>query len=71
MTSVAARRALVERDNRILSISTQCKILGLSRSSYYYSHCTESDENLSILRWLDAQYLDTPFYGARKLLIAS
>jgi putative transposase len=69
MMSVAARRALVERDNKILSISNQCKILGLSRSSYYYTHCTESDENLSILRWLDAQYLDTPFYGARKLLM--
>lgn len=68
MLSLSSRRSLIDRDHKTLSISAQCHILGLSRSSYYYSHCTESAENLQILQWLDKQYLETPFFGARKLL---
>jgi putative transposase len=59
---------LIDRDHKTLSISAQCQILGMSRSSFYYSHCTESAENLQILQWLDKQYMETPFFGAKKLL---
>ena len=68
MLSLSSRRSLIDRDHKTLSISAQCQILGLSRSSFYYSHCTESAENLQIMEWLDKQYLETPFFGTRKLL---
>ena len=68
MLSLSSRRSLIDQDQQTLSIIAQWEMLGLSRSSYFYSHSTESSENLQNLEWLDKQYLETPFFGARKLL---
>ena len=40
--------------------------MDLSRSTSYYLPAAESDENLTIMRLIDAQFLETPFYGRRK-----
>ena len=50
-----------------MSISRQCELLGLSRSSYYYAPCSETLQNLKIMRLMDEQYLKTPFYGVRRM----
>ena len=50
------------------SISSQCELLSLNRSSFYYITSGESQENLAIMRYLDEQYFSTPFYDALKLL---
>jgi len=50
-----------------ISIERQCELLGLSRSSYYYEPCPEKEENLVLMRLLDKQYLDTPYYGIRRM----
>ncbi len=50
-----------------ISIKRQCELLGLSRSGYYYEPCPESEENLELMRLLDKQYLDTPYYGIRRM----
>jgi len=50
-----------------LSISQQCRLLGISRSRYYYSAKGETTENLSYLRLIDEQYLKTPFFGSRQM----
>jgi putative transposase len=42
-------------------------LLGLSRSGYYYQPCPESEENLTLMRLLDEQYMDTPYYGIRRM----
>ncbi|HUZ60989.1 MAG TPA: IS3 family transposase [Hanamia sp.] len=47
----------------------QCELLEVSRSGFYYEPINESEENLDILRTLDKQYMDTPFYGVEKLLV--
>jgi putative transposase len=39
----------------------------LSRSSWYYQPLGETAENLALMRLIDQQYLETPFYGSRKL----
>lgn len=66
---MAERRAMVDNQNSSLSIAQQCKILSIHRSGLYYKPCSESDENLTILRLLDEQYFKTPFYGVRKLTV--
>lgn len=48
-------------------MSRQCELIGIHRSGLYYQPCPESEENLFIMRLLDEQYLDTPFYGIRKI----
>lgn len=50
-----------------LSISRQCELLGLPRSSYYYRGVEESEENLELMRLMDEEYLRHPFLGSRKL----
>ena len=57
---------MIERGHD-LSIERQCFLLSIWRSGLYYSPRPESEENLEIMRWMDEQYMKTPFYGYRKL----
>jgi putative transposase len=52
-----------------MSIVKQCDLLGISRSGFYYAPVPESEENLGIMRWMDEQYLNTPFYGVERLQV--
>jgi putative transposase len=63
-----ARKSLIDRDNEVVSLSRQCSLLSLHRSGYYYKPRVESSENLAIMRFLDEQYFQTPFYGVERLL---
>lgn len=45
----------------------QCQLAELSRSSWYYQPRGETAWNLALMRLIDEQYLETPFYGSRKL----
>lgn len=47
----------------------QCELLGVSRSSLYYEPVAPSKEELEICRLLDQQYLETPFYGSRRMTV--
>jgi len=62
------RRALVEKAQPQLSLSHQCTLLGISRGSLYYKAKGESDFNLQLMREIDEQYLNTPWYGARQMM---
>jgi len=42
-------------------------LLGISRSGLYYQPVGISEEDLSLMKLIDRQYLATPFYGARKI----
>jgi putative transposase len=53
-----------------LSVVRQCQLLGLARSSFYYEKPVPSEEELTLLRLLDQQYLETPFYGSRRMTIS-
>ncbi len=50
-----------------MSISLQCELLGLHRSTYYLTPGVESVENLRLMRRIDEQYLKTPFFGSRRM----
>ena len=65
--SPAERRELVDRQHRSLSIARQCQLMGVSRSSLYYRPKETSRQDLSLMRELDRQYLETPFYGSRRM----
>ena len=45
----------------------QCQLLGVSRSMLYYQPATESEYNLHLMRQIDEQYMQTPFYGSRRM----
>lgn len=67
MISSEERRDMIGPSCSQLSISAQCKLLSVSKSSFYYTPTGESEDNLAIMRQMDEQYFKTPFYGALRL----
>ncbi len=61
------KRTLIEPEDPALSVTRQCALLGIARSSWYYTPHGESLENLELMRRLDEQYTRTPFYGIRRM----
>jgi putative transposase len=61
------KRGLIEPAHSQISIARQCDLLGLPRSTYYYAGTGERAENLQLMRLLDAQYTQTPYYGTRRM----
>lgn len=51
----------------MIAISRQCELLGLYRSSYYYSSQRDDAYNLELMRLIDEQFTRTPFYGVPKM----
>ena len=62
------RKALIGRDQPELSLSRQCEILAISRSSFYYTPKGESLANLALMRRIDELFLKYPFYGSRQMV---
>ena len=58
---------MIRKDHPDLSLSRQCRLLGISRSGLYYKTKDTSAENLELMRLMDEQYLRTPFYGSRRM----
>ena len=58
---------MVESSNKQLSIKTQCQLLSISRSGWYYDPKGESPLNLTLMRLIDEQFLATPYYGSRQM----
>ena len=67
--SPGRRREMVDREHLSLSIVRQCALLGVSRSSLYYRPKAVSEEDLSLMSEIDRQYLETPFYGSRRMKV--
>jgi putative transposase len=65
--SVARRRELVAPDHD-LPVVRQCELLSISRSGFYYVPCGESPLNLALMRLIDEQFMETPFYGSRQMM---
>ena len=65
--SPARRRQMVDREHPKLPIVRQCSLLGVTRSSIYYRPKMASEEDLFLMGEIDRQYLETPFYGSRRM----
>lgn len=50
-----------------LSVSQQCRLVGVSRSSHYYHHRGETEENLNLMRRIDELFTDEPTWGSRMM----
>jgi putative transposase len=65
--SIARRREMIDPQHRGLPIARQCALIGISRSAFYAPAKGESPLNLALMRLIDAQFLDTPWYGSRQM----
>ena len=58
---------MIDSTHSDLSISRQCGLVSISRSTCYYEGFGESALNLELMRRIDEQFLETPFYGSRQM----
>src|ERR1700720_3357807 len=65
----AERRAMIAPEAG-LSVSRQCVLLGVARSSFYYRPRPESAAELDLLKRLDRIFTNHPVYGSRRLQVA-
>lgn len=65
--SVKEKKASIEPRHSEILVYRQCELLGLSRSSYYYSPREESELNLTLTNLIMNKYTRTPFYGVPKM----
>jgi len=68
--SVSEKRRRIETTHPKLSVQRQCELIDLSRSSFYRHPSIKhqkSPENLELMRLIDKEYTDHPFYGSRQM----
>ena len=59
---------MIDREHQRLSVSRQCRLLAVSRSTVYYRALGENAQTLALMRRIDELYLDYPFYGSRQMM---
>lgn len=57
----------MEPDHPALSIVKQCELLKIARSTWYYETTGETPYNLELMRLIDEEFLEAPYYGARQM----
>jgi putative transposase len=58
---------MIEPEHPELSIVRQCELVSISRSGFYYRPAGETPLNLTLMRLIDAQFLEAPWYGSRQM----
>ena len=59
---------MINPNNQNLSISRQCRLLNVNRSTYYYKKRPIKPINLKLMELIDKQYLKTPTWGSRSMM---
>jgi putative transposase len=65
--SIGRRRQVIERAHPRLSVVRQCELVSISRSGFYHRPAGETRLNLTLMRLIDEQFLETPWYGSRQM----
>ena len=61
------KRELISPKYSDLSVSAQCELIGLQRSSYYFKPKGEPILNQKIMKAIDRKFMDCPFYGVERM----
>jgi putative transposase len=65
--SLERRRQVIEPEHPSLSVVRQCELVSISRSGFYHRPRGDTPLNLELMRLIDAQFLETPWYGSRQM----
>lgn len=65
--STTHKRQKVVRSHPRLSLKQQCKILEIHRSGLYHKRKGESPLNLILMKVIDKQFLEYPYYGVERM----
>ena len=60
--------SVIEPGHPSLSVVRRCELVSISRSGgFYYQPASETPLNLALMRLIDAQFLEAPWYGSRQM----
>jgi putative transposase len=65
--SPTERKAMIRKDLADLSLTKQCKLLKISRSSLYYVPVGVNAETLELMNEIDRIFTKYPFFGSRQI----
>ena len=65
--SPSERKAMINRNRTDLSLTKQCKLLKISRSSLYYTPVGVNAETLELMNEIDRVFTKYPFFGSRQI----
>jgi putative transposase len=58
---------MIDKTHEQLSITEQCELADLSKSTLYYKPRAEKPENVDLMNRIDEVYTKRPYYGARRI----
>jgi hypothetical protein len=65
--SLDRRKTRIDLGHPRLSIVRQCELASISCSSFYREPTAENEETRRLMRLIDEQFLETPWYGSRQM----
>ena len=65
--SPSERKAMINADRTDLSLTKQCKLLKIRRSSLYYAPVGVNAETLKLMNEIDRVFTKYPFFGSRQI----
>lgn len=58
---------MVDRDHPRLSVVRQRDLVSINRSGLYHEQVGENALKLALMRLIEAQFMETPWYGSRQM----
>lgn len=58
---------MVDKEHKKLTITRQCELVGINKSTLYYEHRGEKPENIELMKQIDVLHTNRPYYGARRI----
>ena len=65
--SPSERREMIRKENTDLSLTRQCKLLRVSRSSIYYTPVGFDQATIDLMHEIDRIFMKYPFFGSRQI----
>ena len=65
--SPSERREMIRKENPDLSLTRQCNLLKIGRSSIYYTPVGMNAETLKLMYEIDRVFAKYPFFGSRQI----
>lgn len=67
MKPLKERKKMIDKANEKISITRQCGLLELNRSTFYYRQNGETELSLELMPLMDEHYLEHPKKGAGQM----
>lgn len=58
---------MIDKNNKLLTLTRQCALAGINKSSLYYQRRAEPQANIELMNRMDHIHTTHPYYGSRRI----